>query len=275
MKKTFRAITTPILDFLIARCTGLSLLYSKISFSALKQDERFLALKDKYKGQRCFIVALGPSLTVSDLDLLAEHREFCFSMNKCYQLFDKTKWRPDCYCITDGRVNTAETQNAIKTMLGDGISVVYSRRDIKKMPAAAIYYKADYIDFILSNSANPKYKEKGHVGRFSTDAGKFVYSAHSCVTSIIQVAYYMGFHEIYLIGQDCGISGKIEHSAGIKSDKNPHHSDDLDHVLNDFVAIRDDIKEQKIDLTIKNCTRGGRLEAFERVPLEVVLDQRS
>ena len=271
MKKTFRALTTPMLDFMIAHCTALSLAYSRITFRMLKQDERFLALKDVHKGKRCFIVALGPSLTVSDLDLLAEHGEFCFSMNRCYQLFDKTKWRPDCYFITDGRVNNPETQHAIVDMLNSGIQVIYSRRDIRKMPDQAIYYKADYIDFIMENSASEKYREKGRIGKFSTDAGKFVYSAHSCVTSIIQVAYFMGFREICLIGQDCGVSGALKHSNGIKSEKNIHQKDDLNRVLEDFTAMRDEIIKNNIDVSIINCTRGGCLESFERRSLESIL----
>ena len=113
MKRTIQEIFTPVLDFLVKYCTPLSLLYTNISFRITKPDHRFSALKDKYKGRRCFIVGLGPSLTTADLDLLARNREYTFSMNRCYQLFDRTEWRPDCYFISDGKACTPPTMKAI------------------------------------------------------------------------------------------------------------------------------------------------------------------
>ena len=270
-KKTLHDYFTPVLDFFIAHCTGISVLYSKLSFKFFKLDKRFVALKNKYEGKRCFIVALGPSLTINDLNKLAKNGEYCFSMNRCYQLFNKTDWRPDCYFISDGRVNTMETQCAIKEMIKDNIPVIYSRREIKKMPKEAMYYRADYIDFIFANSSAMKYKRKGHYSRFSTDAGSFVYSGHSCVTSILQIAYYLGFNEVYLLGQDCGVSKGMDHSKGINAPANPHQSDDLKHVILDFESINQDIKEKGIDFKVYNATRGGALEVFPRVDLDVLL----
>ena len=269
--KTLQTVFTPLLDYLISHCTGLCLAYSKISFAIMRKDKRLASLKGAYTGKRCFIVALGPSLTTDDLDKIAEHGEYCFSMNRCYQLFDKTKWRPNCYFISDGRVATQEVREAINKMMKAGIDVIYSKREVKHLPSEAIFYKADYIDFILTHSNNPKYNNQGYIGRFSTDAFDRVYSAHSCVTSILQVAYYMGFKEICFIGQDCGVSNKKSHSEGIKAPINPHQADDLKRVLNDFDKINQDIKEKQLDLKIYNCTRGGNLEVFPRRELEEVL----
>lgn len=260
-----------MLDFLIAHCTKICLFYSNVTFKIFEQDKRFLALKDKYKGKRCFIVALGPSLTVSDLDNISKYKEFSFSMNQCYQLYDKTSWRPDFYFISDGRANTMETQVAITKMLDAGISVIYSRREIKKMPKKAFYYRANYLNFIRLNSANKTIKDSGCYSKFSMNAGDFVYSGYSCVTSIIQIAYFMGFREIYLIGQDCGTSKTLNHSEGINAPENPHQNDDLKKVIKDFESINNDLKGKSIDLKIYNATRGGNLEVFPRVNLDEIL----
>ena len=59
-------------------------------------------LKDKYKGQRCFIIGNGPSLTVSDLESLKD--EVTFASNRIFKIFDETDWRPDYYGVFDESV---------------------------------------------------------------------------------------------------------------------------------------------------------------------------
>ena len=47
--------------------------------------QRILTLKDKHKGQRCFIIGNGPSLRNTDLTLLKN--EITFGLNRIYLLF--------------------------------------------------------------------------------------------------------------------------------------------------------------------------------------------
>ena len=56
--------------------------------------------KDIHHGKRCFIIATGPSLTVQDLDTLYAHNEKCISMNRIYNIFGETKWRPDYMSVS-------------------------------------------------------------------------------------------------------------------------------------------------------------------------------
>lgn len=61
-------------------------------------DERYEQIKkykDIHQRERCFIVATGPSLTLSDLEVLKN--EYTFGMNSIVKLFDKTDWRPTYY----------------------------------------------------------------------------------------------------------------------------------------------------------------------------------
>src|SRR5690625_3210612 len=50
--------------------------------------ERLRYLKNKHKGEKCFIVATGPSLTIEDLEKL--QNEITFSMNSICFAFDET-----------------------------------------------------------------------------------------------------------------------------------------------------------------------------------------
>ena len=46
---------------------------------------RLAELKDKYQGQRAFIIGNGPSLKITDLSKLKE--EFTFGLNRIYLMF--------------------------------------------------------------------------------------------------------------------------------------------------------------------------------------------
>jgi hypothetical protein len=54
-------------------------------------------LKNKYKGKRGFVVCNGPSLKISDLDLL--RNDVSIATNRIYLAFEKTEWRPNYYIV--------------------------------------------------------------------------------------------------------------------------------------------------------------------------------
>lgn len=56
-------------------------------------------MKDSHKGERCFLIGNGPSLTGEDLHLLKD--EYTFGTNMVYKIFDKTDWRPSFHCVSD------------------------------------------------------------------------------------------------------------------------------------------------------------------------------
>ena len=87
---------------------------------------------------------------VEDLNTLYENRAFSFSMNRCYQMFNKTKWRPNCYLVADAKACTTEARRAMGEMMDGGTSVFYSRLEINNMPSRALYFKADFVDFVYA-----------------------------------------------------------------------------------------------------------------------------
>jgi glycosyltransferase involved in cell wall biosynthesis len=64
--------------------------------------ERLAALRDRHRGERIFIMGNGPSLNRIDLDLL--EGEFVFAMNRVGLLYERVKWRPHFYTAFDLRV---------------------------------------------------------------------------------------------------------------------------------------------------------------------------
>lgn len=64
--------------------------------------ERLALLKNKYRGERIFIMGNGPSLNRTPLDRLKG--EFTFGVNRIYLLFDRIDWKPTFYTTVDWRV---------------------------------------------------------------------------------------------------------------------------------------------------------------------------
>lgn len=82
---------------------------------------RLERLKDSHKGERCFLIGNGPSLTGEDLHLLKD--EYTFGTNMVYKIFDKTDWRPSFHCVSDTIYATSLASNFSK----DKGSSVYNR----------------------------------------------------------------------------------------------------------------------------------------------------
>lgn len=151
-------------------------------------DRKLAALKDKHKGKRCFVLGNGPSLRISDLDKLKG--EITIASNKIYLAFDQTEWRPTYYTVIDSLV----VSNITKEIMNLQLSKIFPRwfQDEFGKDVNAMFVDIG-IDWVDVGNFRPG---------FSADIRDKVY-AGECVTYFnIQLAYYMGCREIYLIGVD-------------------------------------------------------------------------
>ena len=62
-------------------------------------EKKLKSMKDQHRGQRCFVIGNGPSLRISDLQVLHELGEICFGFNKIYLAFSETDFRPTYYVV--------------------------------------------------------------------------------------------------------------------------------------------------------------------------------
>lgn len=240
----------------------------KRKFFKSEHGKYLRTLKDKYKGKRCFIIGNGPSLNITDLDKLSN--EYSFAPNKILYLLNHTIWKPTFYLCADL----------------DGYTMV--KDELKKYP--------DLNTFVdirckgrTSKTTHFFYSYgKYHINRYrvddihiSEDISKYVYTGYTVTFTAIQLAVYMGFKEIYLLGCD--------HNYAVKVDSHGHKT--VDNSIQTYAkGIPDWGKSiQNIDITtrayqcakeycnkqgikIYNATRGGMLEVFERVNLDDILN---
>lgn len=226
-------------------------------------DPEFLKLKEfenKYEGKRCFIIATGPSLTIDDLEKL--ENEYTIGVNSLIKLFDKTTFRPDFYGIQDkyvyGAMQDVINNTEFKTAFcADTIAKYYDVPD----GFIPFPYNGNYHYF------NGKYNE--YNAKFSDNAYEIVYDGYSITYSLIEIAVYMGFKEIYLLGCDCS------YPKGSKSHVVESGFVDKNAMSNPIrMRVGYQCAKEYADshgIKIYNATRGGELETFERVDLDEVL----
>lgn len=219
--------------------------------------------KNCHKGQRCFIIGNGPSLRAEDLTTIWELGIPTFACNRINLIFPQTSWRPTYYFISDAKIVAQYDGNV------DGVDS--NKRFFPKR------FRDQIKNGIFYNDIYFQYEQEG---RFSLNAAKGIYPAGSVTIEMIQFAYYMGFSEIYLIGVDFSyaVTQKVdsktyayqgEANYFVKDYLKPGEIADMPNIkanLLGFQAARDAIESH--GRVIKNATRGGKLEVFERVDLD-------
>ncbi|MGD8603332.1 MAG: hypothetical protein PVF49_02035, partial [Anaerolineales bacterium] len=138
---------------------------------------------NKHEGQRCFIIGNGPSLNEMDLSHLKH--EICFSMNRGYLLFDRLGG-PTHYHVT---VNT--------TVIRQWPHEISELKSVKFIPWTSRRWLSPREDLLLLGGP-----VRSEPPRFSKDI-RVDFWAGSTVTFVaLQLAYFMGFSQVYLIGVD-------------------------------------------------------------------------
>lgn len=217
--------------------------------------------RDLHKGQSCFIVGHGPSLRVSDLNILEANNIITFSMNWTYKLFDKTEWRPDYYVVLDKKVLDRhsyfkwEENTKRKCFIADMSEEFWRENQSEK--------NIKYHSIRNMNTREVK---------FSEDISRRVFFSATVAYDCLQIAAYMGFKKIYLLGMDL-----VPHKPGNKSatqysnffeidsqDKKPQMW--VDKILRGYLAAKKYANTRNIQ--IYNATRGGYLEIFNRVDFD-------
>ena len=231
-------------------------------------------MKGIHKGERCFVIGNGPSLTAADLTLLKD--EHTFAANRIFYIFDKTDWRPTYYGAQDWVV--------IEDIMPHLASV---SKQCKKMFLISDCYK-DAPDELINNpnvlffcaqyvSAHKNRLFSDHIENWISGGGSITYAT-------IQIAAYMGFTEIYLIGVDHNYSTAAYNNFQMgSSDVKANYFEGMPTTLkvtkpNPDSATISFIRAKEYGdahgIRIINVTRGGKLEVFPRMSLEDVLEKK-
>ena len=223
------------------------------------------ALKDSHKGERCFFVGNGPSLTYDDLRKLKG--EQTFGCNSLCLAFEKLGFKTTYYFFLDWRVyrqNKAviDSYEKGKVFFRSTLSC-FSGKD-----GRALWRKA------MPFSSLPHFDyQHERTRKFSEKPWRTVYDGYTVVYAMMQIAAYMGYSEFYILGVDC------DYTHG----KNSNHfvGSETEHVTASEINYATVKMGQAFEVARKyadghgikvyNCSRGGKLDEFERKSLEEVL----
>ncbi len=214
---------------------------------------------NRHAGKKGVILCNGPSLNLVDFDLLDRADCIIFGLNKINLLFERTNFRPD-YITAINRNVLQQNQE---------------------------FYKTTDIECFLSSSApssvfkNPRAHSifASSFRGFSFNCDRYVCQGNTVTFVAMQLAHFMGIRELAVVGCD--------HNFGVVSGRNKSEikaGDDLHHFSKDYFKDvtwdTPDIVESECSYLraqaayaesggiISNCTVGGRLEIFNRRPLE-------
>lgn len=239
------------------------LFYEKL-YRKNNYEKYFSAMKGSKNGKRCFIIGNGPSLQAHDLDQLKN--EDCFAANGIFHIFPHTSWRPTYYIIADRYFDALPEEIRDIECRTTFLSDYYWRFNrVLREDAICFHLHVPFRSNYYPVSRNIRRKVT------CSDTVSFV---------AMQIAAYMGYREIYLIGFDHNYNLEFDEKGRlIKNEENTSHffmDAHPDQVManvigmtKSYISFRDYAK--KHDIMIKNATRGGKLEVFERADFDLLM----
>lgn len=216
-------------------------------------------LKNKYAGQRCYILGNGPSIRSVDMNLLKD--KYTFVVNKFYKSDSYIPLNPTFHCIYDKYI-FAECKKDIESIIG-----AKNSRTI----------------FLLSRRA---------IGEIDDERCRFVYStllpvSEKCrcdltknantylnvIPFAISCALYMGFSEIILLGCDFSIFASRKESHFYDNGSDIKRSESLYQDLQGhaIVCCQHDYLNKyafKHGVKIINVTEGSLLDVYPQDKFE-------
>lgn len=216
--------------------------------------------KNNYQKKSCLIVGNGPSINNTPLDKI---KIPSFGLNKINLLFDKTTWRPNFIVCSNKHVVKQNINFYENTSIPTFIAF-QSRYYLKKNK---------HIHFYLNSYKNS----------FSNDASKIMFAGGTVTYSALQLAFFMGFEQIFLVGVDHNFVDKGPAHKLVKSS-----ADDLNHFDKSYFGkgvswqLPDlDMSEKSFKLAdqffrnhgrkVYDATINGKLDIFEKISINQLI----
>jgi len=242
------------------------------------ERDKLKPLKDRFKGKRCFIVGNGPSLNKCDLSLL--ENEYTFAVNGIFYKTEEMGFKPTFYMVEDGHV-VDDNLEKINTYDPEFkfFPALYKEKIIKTdntyfFAADLGFYRGDHYSF--------------EIPRFSRDFSLVSFCGQSVTYLNMQLAFYLGFTEVYLIGMD--FSYAIRETDEVIGQTLISNEDDINHFHPDYFGKGKKWHDPKVYNVAKNyefantifndngrkiynATVGGKLEIFERKDYDTLFNK--
>ncbi|MFC3714807.1 6-hydroxymethylpterin diphosphokinase MptE-like protein [Luteimonas soli] len=227
-------------------------------------------LHNIHKGRRCFILGNGPSLNKVDFSKLRD--EVTFGVNSFFLMTRSNGFHPTYFVVED---NLVFKENMEEIDAYSGVTKILPIQYAEQLKC-----KDDCYVFEMEQSFYNKNSRFFAVPQFNASPEPRFYCGQSVTYINMQLAYYMGFDQVVLLGMDFSYSIPGDHSQS----GNHIHSqgDDPNHFHKDYFGKGKTWKDPRLGRVLRsyhrakfafesegrsmvNGTEGGRLELFDRV----------
>jgi len=155
-----------------------------------KHAPRLTKFKDLHRGESCFIIGNGPSLNKMDLSRLKGYHTF--GLNKIYLIFKQVDLELS-YHVAVNRLVIEQSLEDFRAL---------------RCPSFLSYRAAR--PFVGKEESRFHYLAGGGPFTFSKDIRAPLHEGYTVTFVAMQIAYYMGFEKVYLIGVDHNFQAKGE-----------------------------------------------------------------
>lgn len=244
-----------------------SFILYRISNVSVQNDELLKKLKGLHVGKRAFIVCNGPSLTSTDLDKIAAHEDISFACNKIENILSATIWKPTYYAVLD---------ETYQYTLLNTINAIPARLKFFRESSFCVTRKVNGMKAFVNADGS---KDLLDQCKFSEDASKVIYTVATTTYALFQLAVHMGIRELYIIGCDNSYAREISKDGTIRQTGRKSYFSAADKKEQSTAAavwqmnIAYEYARKYADthgIKIYNATRGGYLEAFERIDFDTL-----
>lgn len=227
-----------------------------------KYAPRLRQFKDLHAGEDCFIIGNGPSLNKMDLRLLAPYHTF--GLNKIYLMEDRGVDLNPSYLVSTNALVIEQS--------------------------AERFEQRDHPIFLSHTAAAGVVDHKDHIHRLHTlnvwsfydDLTQPICEGYTVTYVAMQIAYYMGFRRVFLIGVDHSFK-----QSGSSNETQVYEGDDVNHFDPNYFKGQQwqlaDVDGSEVSYHLANyhfrkdgrqifdATVGGKLEVFPKISFEQAL----
>lgn len=160
--------------------------------------------RDAYLGKRCFIIGNGPSLRQTDMSLLES--EYTFGLNRIYLLFPELGFNTS-FLVSVNDLVLGQSATEMKQLNMPKFVTWRARKWFHNDP------KTIFLDTDYTGEEN-----------FSPEATKRIYEGYTVTYVALQLAFFMGFQQVILIGVDHSFTTQgTANQAVVSQGDDPNH----------------------------------------------------
>lgn len=263
----------PLIGILERALLDLRICFARRGIFFLRNDRELWSIVGAAQGKDAVIIGMGPSFLPTDTERFGGY--LTFACNKIFLIKGENSWRPDFYSVSDLLVAKNNEEAIIQYDRTRKFLHPLIAKDcpaLSKIPKLRVDHSKSFDQETLEFHDNP--------------ISGLISGGGTVLATLIQMAYWAGCRNIYLVGVDFSFQGGVETNSKMKfGDKvlisegevNHFHPDyrkpgetwtepKYEVMSNGFRYSREALKMVGVNLV--NASRQTKLDVLPKIPFE-------